>query len=63
MRDVDLHLAAGTHLGVVGRPAAARPRLGRLLARFRDADAGRVRIGGIDVADLRWRRSGAGWRS
>jgi ABC-type multidrug transport system fused ATPase/permease subunit len=53
VRDVDLHLAAGTHLGVVGRTGSGKTTLGRLLARFRDPDAGRVRIGGTDVAELR----------
>ena len=41
VRDIDLHLAPGTHLGVVGRTGSGKTTLGRLLARFRDADAGR----------------------
>jgi len=52
LRDVDLHLAAGTHLGVVGRTGSGKTTLGRLLARFRDAGDGSVRIGGVDVRDL-----------
>jgi ATP-binding cassette, subfamily B, bacterial len=52
VRGVELHLAAGTHLGVVGRTGSGKTTLGRLLARFRDPDAGRVRIGGVDVSDL-----------
>ncbi len=52
LRDVDLHLAPGTHLGVVGRTGSGKTTLGRLLARFRDAGEGSVRIGGVDVRDL-----------
>ena len=52
VRSVELHLAAGTHLGVVGRTGSGKTTLGRLLARFRDPDAGGVRIGGVDVSDL-----------
>jgi ABC-type multidrug transport system fused ATPase/permease subunit len=52
VRDVELHLAAGTHLGVVGRTGSGKTTLGRLLARLRDPDAGRVRMGGVDVSDL-----------
>jgi ATP-binding cassette, subfamily B, bacterial len=52
LHDVDLHLAAGTHLGVVGRTGSGKTTLGRLLARFRDAGEGSVRLGGVDVRDL-----------
>ena len=36
LRGVDLHLAAGTHLGVVGRTGSGKTTIGRLLARFWD---------------------------
>jgi ATP-binding cassette, subfamily B, bacterial len=52
LRDVEFHLAPGTHLGVVGRTGSGKTTLGRLLARFRDAGEGTVRIGGVDVRDL-----------
>jgi len=52
VRDVDLHIAPGAHLGVVGRTGSGKTTLGRLLARFRDPDAGAVRIGGTDVRQL-----------
>ena len=48
---VDLHLAPGTHLGVVGRTGSGKTTLGRLLLRFWDVDAGAVRVGGVDVRD------------
>jgi ABC-type multidrug transport system fused ATPase/permease subunit len=53
LRDVDLHLAPGTHLGLVGRTGSGKTTVGRLLARFWDVDVGAVRIGGVDVRELR----------
>jgi ATP-binding cassette subfamily B protein len=64
LRGVDLHLAPGTHLGLVGRTGSGKTTIGRLLARTWDvalatpaaddpgARTGAVRIGGIDVRDL-----------
>lgn len=52
LRGVDLHLAPGTHLGLVGRTGSGKTSLGRLLLRFWDATAGTVRVGGVDVRDL-----------
>lgn len=48
---VDLHLAAGRSLGVVGRTGSGKTSLGRVLARFWDPTAGTVRIGGVDLRD------------
>ncbi len=60
LADVDLHLAPGTVLGVVGRTGSGKTTLGRLLLRFWDVTEGAVRVGGVDVrqttaADLRRR--------
>jgi ATP-binding cassette, subfamily B, bacterial len=52
VHDVDLHLAPGAHLGIVGRTGSGKTTLGRLLARFRDPDAGVVRVGGVDLRQL-----------
>ncbi len=54
LRGVDLHLAAGTHLGVVGRTGSGKTTIGRLLARIWDVPPGSgvVRLGGTDVRDL-----------
>jgi ABC-type multidrug transport system fused ATPase/permease subunit len=52
LSDVDLHLAPGTSLGIVGRTGSGKTSLGRLLVRFWDASAGAVRVGGIDVRDV-----------
>ena len=52
VEDVDLHLAPGTHLGVVGRTGSGKTTLGRLLLRLWDVDEGAVRVGGADVRHL-----------
>jgi ATP-binding cassette subfamily B protein len=57
LRDVDLRLAPGTHLGLVGRTGAGKSTIGRLVTRAWDLggtphDRGAVRLGGVDVRDL-----------
>jgi ATP-binding cassette, subfamily B, bacterial len=54
LRDVDLRLAAGTHLGLVGRTGSGKSTIGRLVARIWDVapGSGAVRLGGVDVRDL-----------
>jgi ABC-type multidrug transport system fused ATPase/permease subunit len=49
--DLDLHLAPGTRLGVVGRTGSGKSTLGRLLVRLWDVTDGSVRLGGVDVRD------------
>jgi ATP-binding cassette subfamily B protein len=49
---LDLHLAPGTRLGVVGRTGSGKTTLGRLLVRLWDVTAGAVRLGGVDVRDV-----------
>ncbi|HEX2850422.1 MAG TPA: ABC transporter ATP-binding protein, partial [Acidimicrobiales bacterium] len=51
--DVDLHIAAGRHVGIIGRTGSGKTTLGRLLLRLWDVSEGSVRIGGIDVRSLR----------
>lgn len=50
--DVDLHVAAGTSLALVGGTGSGKTTLLRLLPRLRDVDAGRVTIDGVDVREL-----------
>ncbi|MDQ1711568.1 MAG: ATP-binding cassette, subfamily bacterial [Frankiaceae bacterium] len=52
LRGVDLRLAPGTHLGVVGRTGSGKTTLGRLVVRLWDVQEGAVRVGGVDVRDL-----------
>ncbi|MBV1849300.1 ABC transporter ATP-binding protein [Catellatospora tritici] len=51
LRGLDLRVAAGATVAVVGRTGSGKSTLGRLLARFYDADAGAVRVDGRDVRD------------
>jgi len=51
LHHLDLHLAPGTLLGVVGRTGSGKTTFGRLLLRFWDVTAGSVRLGGVDVRD------------
>ncbi|HVM09400.1 MAG TPA: ABC transporter ATP-binding protein [Acidimicrobiales bacterium] len=50
---IDLAVAAGTHLGVIGRTGSGKTTLGRLVLRLWDVTDGRVTVGGIDVRDYR----------
>jgi ATP-binding cassette subfamily B protein len=49
----DLEIPAGTSLALVGATGSGKSTAAALLARFYDADAGRVTIGDVDVRDLR----------
>ena len=52
LRDVDLHIPAGGHLGIIGRTGSGKTTLGRLVLRLWDVDEGAVRIGDVDVREL-----------
>lgn len=49
---VDVHLAPGTRLGVVGASGGGKTTMSRLLHRSLDPRTGTVRIGGLDLRDV-----------
>jgi ABC-type multidrug transport system fused ATPase/permease subunit len=53
LRDINVHLAPGRVLGVVGRTGSGKTTLTRLIPRFYDPVAGTVRLGGVDVRSVR----------
>ncbi|WP_405176992.1 ABC transporter ATP-binding protein [Nocardia sp. NBC_01377] len=50
--DIDITVAPGSGLAVVGETGSGKTTLGYLVARLYDATSGRVTIDGIDVRDL-----------
>ncbi|MGX1807180.1 ABC transporter ATP-binding protein [Nocardia sp. NPDC055321] len=52
LRAVSLCFAPGTTTALVGSSGSGKTTVTRLIARFFDVDAGRVRVGGVDVRDL-----------
>jgi ATP-binding cassette subfamily B protein len=49
---LDLHVRPGELVALVGDNGAGKTSLVKLLLRFYDADAGTVRVGGVDVRDV-----------
>lgn len=52
LENLDLRIAAGERVAVVGSSGSGKTTLAMLLARFRDPDSGRVLLDGHDVRDL-----------
>ncbi|MDS1112188.1 ABC transporter ATP-binding protein [Gordonia westfalica] len=52
LRDVDLHIPAGTSLALVGRTGAGKSTIVKLLARFYDPTSGCVLVDGTDIGDF-----------
>jgi len=52
LRGVDLDVAPGEHVALVGGNGAGKSTLASLLVRLRDPDQGSVQLDGIDVRDL-----------
>ena len=52
LRGIDLDLAPGRVLGIVGRTGSGKSTLARLVTRIHEADAGEVRINGHEVSDI-----------
>ena len=53
LRDLSVRLEPGRVLGVVGRTGSGKTTLTRLLPRFYDPSVGTVRLGGVDLRDVR----------
>ena len=51
LRDLDLHIASGETIGVVGGTGSGKSSLVNLISRLYDVDQGSVRVGGVDVRD------------
>ncbi|WP_198653423.1 ABC transporter ATP-binding protein [Actinocorallia populi] len=52
---LDMDIASGSKVGLVGRSGGGKSTLTRLLLRLMDVDGGRILIGGQDIARLRQR--------
>jgi ATP-binding cassette, subfamily C, bacterial CydC len=53
LRDIDLRLAPGRTMALVGRSGAGKSTVAALMVRFLDPDTGRVTVGGIDARAMR----------
>ena len=51
LRDLDLHIASGETIGVVGGTGSGKSSLVNLISRLYDVDQGSVRVDGVDVRD------------
>ncbi|MFT3763562.1 MAG: ABC transporter ATP-binding protein [Pseudoxanthomonas sp.] len=49
---LDLHIAPGEKVGLIGRSGAGKSTLVNLLLRFHDVESGAIRIDGVDVRDV-----------
>ena len=52
LRDIDLHVAAGRSVGVVGRTGSGKTTLSRLLLRLVEATHGTVSLGGVPIDQI-----------
>ncbi len=53
LRNVSFTIAERQYVRIVGPSGCGKSTMLALMARFRDVDAGRIEIGGVDVRDLR----------
>jgi ABC-type multidrug transport system fused ATPase/permease subunit len=52
LQDIDLEIAAGRSVGVVGRTGSGKTTFSRLLLRLVEATHGTVALGGVPIADI-----------
>ncbi len=52
LREIDLHVLPGQTIALVGETGAGKSTLAKLIARFYDAQRGRILVDGIDVREL-----------
>lgn len=53
LREVSMHVPAGNVVGIVGRTGSGKTSMTRLIPRLYDPQQGAVRLGGVDLRDLR----------
>jgi ABC-type multidrug transport system fused ATPase/permease subunit len=53
LRDITFSISPGQMVGIVGPTGSGKSSLVSLIPRFRDLDAGRITIDGVDVADYK----------
>ena len=51
-KDLDLHIKAGTKIGLVGHSGSGKTTLTKLLLRFADIDGGTITVDGQDISKL-----------
>lgn len=51
-KDLNIHIEAGEHIGIVGLSGAGKSTLASLLMRFDDATSGQISINGINIKDV-----------
>jgi len=52
LHGIDLHVAAGTTVALVGHTGAGKSTIAKLLARFYDPTSGRITLDGVDLRDV-----------
>jgi ATP-binding cassette subfamily B protein len=52
VRDVEVEIAPGTHVAIVGETGSGKTTFAKLLARLADPVKGRILIGGIDLREI-----------
>ncbi|CAO5188638.1 ABC-type multidrug transport system, ATPase and permease component [Frankia sp. AiPs1] len=54
LREIDLEIAAGSRIAVVGETGSGKTTLVKLLTRLMDPSTGEIRIGGVPLAQVRF---------